>query len=77
MPFIGKKFNKDLDQSDRGNYQCTFGFESISYKKDDVMDIWKPTVRKGTTARDVQNLCTLMQIAHAIYGDGQFFTDDK
>jgi hypothetical protein len=28
-------------------------------------------------ARDVQNLCTLMQIAHAIYGDGQFFTDKK
>jgi hypothetical protein len=42
-----------------------------------MMDIWKLTVWKGTTARDVQNLCTLTQIAHAIYGDGQFFTDEK
>lgn len=67
----------DPDRGDRGNRQKTSGRAAIAFTKDDVTTVWKPTIRRGTTVKDVKNMSILTRLVHAIYGAGKFFTNDE
>jgi len=67
----------DEDRSDRGNYQITRGLAAIAFKKDDVTTVWKPTIRKGTNAKNVENMNTLTKILHSTHGAGVFFRNEE
>lgn len=66
---------KFLDPSTRGNRQWGFAYAAIAFTKDCVVKVWKPSIRKGTSKRDVKHLSTMSKMVHVIYGAGKFFTN--
>ena len=71
-------YGMDLARSDRGNKQLGFGFTSYGHSESaDPTKPWRPSIRKDTDAKKVNDLCLLTDIMRVIVEDDLFNNSDR